>query len=68
MSGDNAALSVWLSGGNGNMTHNEQKKYYEKVDKGYIDLTEKKRIENGEAQDYICQELNEYCKLIPKEK
>lgn len=68
MSGDNAALSVWLAGGNSNMTYNEQKKYYEKVDKGYIDIYEKYRIESGEAQEYICEELNEYCKLIPKRK
>ena len=66
MSGDNAALSVWLAGGNGNMSHEQQKKYYELVDKGFTDISEKYRIENGTAQEYICQELNEYCKLIPK--
>jgi hypothetical protein len=66
MSGDNAALSVWLAGGNGNMSHQQQKIYYELVDKGFTDISEKYRIENGTAQEYICQELNEYCKLIPK--
>jgi hypothetical protein len=66
MSGDNAAFSCWLSGGNGSMTHEEQKKYYEMVDKGYTDTYEKYRIESGIAQDYICKELFKFCKLIPK--
>lgn len=68
MSGDNAAFSVWLAGGHGNMSHQQQKIYYELVDKGFIDISEKNRIENGTAQEYICQELNKYCKLIPKRK
>ena len=68
MSGDNAAFSVWLSGGNGSMTHEEQKKYYESVDKGYTNIYEKYRIESGAAQEYICKELFEYCKLISKKK
>ena len=66
MSGDNAAFSVWLSGGNGSMTHEEQKKYYEMVDKGYVDVYEKYRIESGIAQEYICKELFKFSKLIPK--
>jgi hypothetical protein len=66
MSGDNAAFSVWLGGGNGNMMHNEQLEYYELVDKGYTNAYEQKRIENGEATEYICKRLNQYCKLIPK--
>jgi hypothetical protein len=48
------------------MTHEEQKKYYETADKGYIDAYEKYRIERGMAQEYICKELFGFCKLIPK--
>ena len=36
------------------------------VDKGYKDAYEKYRIEKGTAQEYICEELIELCKLIPK--
>ncbi len=68
MSGDNAAMSVWLGGGNGKMTHEEQYMIYESVDKGYKDKNIQKKIESGEANEYIVTSLKEKVKLIPKRK
>jgi hypothetical protein len=65
---DNAAMAVWLGGGNGNMSHEIQKRIYKSVDKGYQDKNEKKRIESGAATDYICQSLCDKVKLLPKKK
>ena len=63
---DNAAMAVWLGGGDGNMSNEIQKKIYNSVDKGYKDKNEKKRIESGEATDYICESLCNKVKLLPK--
>jgi len=68
MSGDNAAMSVWLGGGNGNMSHEDQKSIYESVDKGYRDKNEQKRIESGLAIDYVCPSIRDKVKLLPKKK
>tara|TARA_B110000483_G_scaffold1925_1_gene2169 strand:+ start:1527 stop:2261 length:735 start_codon:yes stop_codon:yes gene_type:complete len=63
---DNAAMSVWLGGGNGNMSHEEQKCIYESVDRGYLDKNEQSRIESGLASNYICTQLKDKVKLLPK--
>lgn len=66
MLADNAAFAVWLAGGNGSMSHDEQVKYYKSVDKGYMNPPVEEKIKNGQVQEYVCRELNKYCKLIPK--
>lgn len=66
MGSDNAAMSVWLGGGNGKMSHEEQKITYKSVDKGYKNKNIQKKIESGEAKEYITPNLRDKVKLLPK--
>lgn len=65
-SGDNAAMAVWLGGGNGNMSHEEQKKIYDSVDQGYYNKDIQRNIEAGFGIDYVYPPLRNKVKILPK--
>ena len=65
---DNAAMAVWLGGGNGKMSHEEQNNIYDSVDKGYKNKNIQTKIEKGLASEYISKNLRNNIKIIPKKK
>ena len=65
---DNAAMAVWLGGGNGKMYHEEQNNIYDSVDKGYKNKNIQTKIEKGLASEYISKNLRNNVKIIHKKK